>query len=174
MRIIYNILNLYYSSYNSNFFQSGNFATARSVSDLQHLKDKPSIYLATSSPIADIELFFDPPNYDQAAFDLARKSVQPVTLGVFFSIGSIVGPAINFTGPVFVVDGTRDFPFCGRQCDVASGLSENKAEAVKVLYPASTNFSASLVPYTGHGITAHHNSAQASEQIISFLKANQL
>lgn len=140
------------SSNTAAFFQSGTYTIANQVADLPQLKTRPDIWLGTASAISDLELFFDPPNYDQGAFELARQTAQPVTLGSLFSIGAVGGVAQNYSGPVYVIDGSRDFPFCERNCYAPAPSGGNQADAVKMLYPTAKNFTTYIIPETGHGI----------------------
>jgi hypothetical protein len=99
-----------------------------------------------------LELFFDPPYFDQGAFALARSVAQPVTLGSLFTQGAIGGMS-NFTGPVYVIDGAGDFPFCDRNCYAPTPTAATIPEGVKMLYPSASNFSTFIIPETGHGIS---------------------
>ncbi|UZJ56111.1 hypothetical protein CBS101457_005431 [Exobasidium rhododendri] len=158
------------------FFQSATYTPAKNIADLPQLKSRPDIWLGTASAISDLELFFDPPNYDDGAFELARQTAQPVTLGSLTTISAIAGVAKNYTGPVYVIDGERDLPFCGRNCfaPVPASPDENQASAVKALYPSASNFSSFILPETGHGIVVHRTSALSSELIMDFIISNNL
>jgi pimeloyl-ACP methyl ester carboxylesterase len=134
------------------FFLAGTYTIANEVSTLPQLSSRPSVWLATASSIADIESFFDPPHYEQGALTYARSITQPVTLGSLTTIGAIGGVATNYKGPILVIDGARDLPFCGRNCYAPAPTGGNLAEAVKMLFPATSNFTSSILPNTGHGI----------------------
>ncbi|KAH6681605.1 hypothetical protein B0J14DRAFT_576749 [Halenospora varia] len=78
-----------------------------------------------------------------------------------------VAPAPEFTGPIDVVDGENDLPFCQ-----SNGLvPEDKAAAVMgMLYPNAGNGSASyILGDAGHGINAHYNARMAYVHIFGFL-----
>lgn len=121
-----------------------------------------------------ISQFFSPleNTFSPASLALSFKSAQAVTLGAYFTIGTAAG-ASNFTGPVLVINGNEDFPFCNSNCSsVVNGSTI--PEGVKSLYPTASNFSSVIVPQTGHGISAHYSSSAAYEQVMSFIIANKL
>lgn len=137
-----------------------------------HLGSKPDIWLATGSNASDILAFFYPPYFSQESFDLARSTEQPVTLGSLFSVGAVGGQS-NFTGPVQVVNGAKDFIFCSSNCwagpngtDIPSGVKE--------LYPQAKNFTSYIAENTGHGITAHYSQPMVAEEISKWIAAQGL
>ena len=121
---------------------------------------------APGDDAAHIEAFFWPPNYAQGAFDLARDYVDGATIGAFVTLTTIVKPATNFTGPVFVQTGERDVTYCGLHCDI----SQLKA-VQKMLYPmiSDSNFSIDFIPDTGHGIVPHYSGPQSLQKILSWI-----
>ena len=70
--------------------------------------------------------FFRAPYFDPAVLTAAEAAKQTFTIGELFTNGQFVAPAPLFTGPVDVVDGEFDLPFCQSSCLVPS----NKADAV--------------------------------------------
>lgn len=157
------------SSNTASFFQAGTYTIANQVADVPQLKRRPDVWLATASAISDLLLFFDPPNYDQGAFQLARQSAQPVTLGSLFSIGAVGGVAMGYTGPLFVINGARDFPFCSRNCYAPSPTGGPIPDGVKALYPAAANFTSYIIPDTGHGISECLPSVDAARPSLRLL-----
>jgi len=160
-----------FGGYVANFFQAGAYTISKQVYDLLHLRFKPSIYISTGSPTSDLLSFFQPFAYDEGAFELARKTQAPTTLGAFVSISAIGGVADRFTGPVLVVNGDRDFPFCGTDC---SSTTPPIPDGVKSLYPAASSFKSVILPNTGHGIVAHRTGPQQSEEILQWLASQGL
>lgn len=132
-----------FGAYVANFFQAGAFTISNQVRDLPHLRFKPSIYLSTGSATSDVINFFQPFAYDQGAFELARRTEQPTTLGAFISIAAIGGVADRFTGPVLIVNGERDLPFCGTDC---YSTTPPIPDGVKNLYPAASSFKSIILP----------------------------
>ncbi|PMD36761.1 hypothetical protein L207DRAFT_515284 [Hyaloscypha variabilis F] len=80
------------------------------------------------------------------------------------------GVADACKGPMDVVDGENDLPFCQSNCLVP----EDKAAAVKAaLYPNARESSMSFVAKgTGHGLNLHYVAGEAYQQIFEFLRAN--
>jgi len=72
-----------------------------------------STYLLPGVPQAAQMNFYYYPGYDESLFAYDSAQPQPVTVGVMFTLETVAGPATNFTGPVLVVTGAQDFPFCG-------------------------------------------------------------
>lgn len=106
-------------------------------------------------------------------FNAQYASKGTYTLGDEFTLASIFSPAEKFTGPVDIVLGAQDFPFCFGDC-----LSpDNRAEAALSLFYPSANKGGSqtfIVENTGHLINDHSNAGQSYEHINSFLKTNGL
>jgi pimeloyl-ACP methyl ester carboxylesterase len=166
------------TGFTTNSSNLGGYLTAGSYSIANRifpdrLGDKPDTWLVTGSNASDITGFFFPPNYAQEAFDLARATEQPVTLGSLFTVGDVGGVAQNFTGPVQVVNGANDFIFCSSNCwagpngtDIPSG--------VKMLYPAASNFTSYIAEKTGHGITAHYSQPEVAREIVTWIQSQNL
>jgi hypothetical protein len=78
-------------------------------------------------------------------------------------------PAPLFTGPIDVVDGEFDLPFCDGNCDIG-----DKPAAVKLaLYPLAALSSTSYIAKdAGHGLNLHYSAADAYAQIFQFLASN--
>merc|ERR1712029_1217125 len=88
-------------------------------------------YLVSSNIISQQIGFFRAPGFDPSILKLAELTKGSVTLGELFTQGMAAAPATQFNGPVAVVDGHEDFPFCFGNCSAPA----NKAQAVKALYP---------------------------------------
>lgn len=101
---------------------------------------------------------------------LAEATKQTFTFGEFLTIGSVVKPATNFTGPVDVVDGENDFIFCQSNCSLPT---DQAALVLKALYPIASNGSQSVIfPGVGHGINVHYDAPKVYQQILDFIAAN--
>ncbi|TKY91045.1 hypothetical protein EX895_001044 [Sporisorium graminicola] len=137
------------------------------------LANKPAQWLVTGSNASDILAFFYPPFYSQASFDLSRSTEQPVTLGSLFTVGAVGGKADNFTGPVQVVNGAKDFIFCSSNC-YAGPDGKDIPSGVQGLYPKASNFTSYIAEDTGHGITAHYSQPMVAEEIAKWIKAQGL
>jgi len=100
----------------------------------------------------------------------AEATKQTFTIGELFTNSMFMGKAGEFRGPIDVVDGENDLPFCRSNCLVP----QNKAAAVKgALYPNAKNSSTSFVAKgAGHGLNLHYVAGDAYRQIFNFLKEN--
>lgn len=83
------------------------------------------------------------PSVTPAAAERVRATEQPVTQGVLFTAGSLIGPAPEYRGSVLVVTPDRDWPVCGLNCFTGAPQGfESIPEAVVQLYPAAKSFAA--------------------------------
>ena len=117
--------------------------------------------------------FLHAPNFPQANLVQLENTKGTFSMGELFSIQSIItARPVDFTGPIDVVIGENDLPFCSGNCY----YPVNQAEAVNVqLYPVAGSGSQYLVMNgTGHGINLHYSAEMAFDQIQSFVKANGL
>ncbi|KAK4703592.1 hypothetical protein P7C70_g2620, partial [Phenoliferia sp. Uapishka_3] len=134
-------------------------------------------YLITASQSADQLGFFSYPNYTQAALDLFTASKGTYTIGELLSMTNFMPPA-NYTGPVQVVTGARDAPFCATNCyDVPAALNiTSKLDTAKDLFPSlnASNFETFVVPGTGHAVNFHPTAPEAYGKIIAFLTSHNL
>lgn len=95
----------------------------------------------------------------------AKKSTY--TLGQLFTLPSIYAPAPAFTGPVNIVVGQHDFPFCLGDCN---SPPDQAAATIPALYPAAGAGSAHYtVPNSGHLLNAHYQAPEVFAQINNFL-----
>ena len=80
------------------------------------------------------------------------------------------GVADACKGPMDVVDGENDLPFCQSNCLVPS----NKAEAVRgALYPNAGEGSQVFIGKgAGHGLNLHYVAPEAYKHIFGFIKSN--
>lgn len=137
------------STYQPRYFQAGGYSIARDVLP-DHLGDKPTTWLATASPATNQLGFWDYPYYDQGAFDLARKTEQPVTLGSMLSIaGATTKPSPTFNKPVQVVLGAKDFIFAGANAYAGQNGMTIAEEVKPALYSNSDAFETYIPANTG-------------------------
>lgn len=114
--------------------------------------------------------FFRAPNYDPLVLIAANAAKNTFTIGELFTVGQLGTPAPGFTGPVDVVDGENDLPFCQSNCLVPA----NKAAAVRpALYVnAAAGSEYYIAPGAGHGLNQHYAAYGAYLQIFGFIKSN--
>ncbi len=129
-------------------------------------------YIISDTQISNQFDFFRLLNYPSANLVLAEATKQTLTFGELFTLGQVGGPATAFTGPVDVVDGENDWPFCQGNCNVPT----DQAAAVKaILYPAASAGSQSYIAKgAGHALNMHYSATAAFQQIQSFVKTNGL
>lgn len=137
--------------------------------------DYPSGYLAHSDLTALQYAFLYPGRFDVAFAIQGEQTKQPVTTGELLTIGS--APASSpFTGPVLVITGEHDVPFCGGNCygQVPGTNTSTIPEGVAKSYPAASKFEAYIQPATGHGINFQYNATASYEVVQTFLSKNGL
>ncbi|KAI8938736.1 hypothetical protein NX059_004603 [Plenodomus lindquistii] len=137
--------------------------------------DYPSGYLATSDLTALQYAFLYPGNYELALALKGEQTKQPVTTGELLTIGS--APASSpFTGPVLVITGEHDVPFCGGNCygKLPDSTLPNIPAGVMQAFPAASKFESYIQPGTGHGMNFEFNATAGYEVIQNFLASNGL
>ncbi|KAF2763623.1 hypothetical protein EJ03DRAFT_322631 [Teratosphaeria nubilosa] len=125
-------------------------------------------YLVANTITNNQIAFFRAPGFDPVVLALADATKGTVTFGEFFTTTAPTKPAMDFTGPVAVVDGAEDLPFCSGNCSYPVDL----AAAVKpMLYAGleARKFASYLAPVTGHGVNLHYSAGEAFEWIQAFL-----
>lgn len=153
-------------------FFAGLDLTIASQNQPLRFPDLPNGYLISNSIEANQFAFFRAPNFDPALLNIAEATKQTFTVGEFLTTALIEMVSTNFTGPIDVVDGENDFPFCQGNCL----LPHNQAAAVKAaLYPAASSGSDYYIaPGAGHGLNLHYAASMAYEHIQNFIKKNGL
>ncbi|KAE9378921.1 hypothetical protein N431DRAFT_478041 [Stipitochalara longipes BDJ] len=153
----------------SNFFSGLNLVIAREDQPLR-FSELNNGYLISQSVVSNQFGFFRAPNFDPLVLAAAEASKQTFTLGELFTNGMFVSEAKEFRGPIDVVDGENDLPFCQSNCLVP----HDKAAVVKAaLYPNAKGTSTSYVAEgAGHGLNLHYVAVEAYQQIFEFLKGN--
>lgn len=95
--------------------------------------------------------FFNFPYLQTDILLQAFATIQTTTWGELLTMASLGGLALQFTKPVFVVDGESDVPFCDGNCSYPVNVP---AETLKEAFPnADRNASSTLVlPRSAHGL----------------------
>ena len=103
-------------------------------------------------------------------FEKVYSAKSTYTIGQLLTLADIYMPAPAFTGPVNIVVGQHDFPFCLGDCGFPQG---QVAATIRALYPAAAPGSTyDIVPDSGHMLNAHYQAFQVFAQINKFLHAN--
>lgn len=90
---------------------------------------------------------------------------------MLFSQTAIMGTADAFTGPVHVVTGAQDMPFCFRDCyAVPPGAKYPSIPAyAQELYPKTRNFSVYIPENTGHAVNQHYSAPDVYQEMLAFV-----
>lgn len=129
---------------------------------LQGPEAVPAGYMVSSNAAANKYLFLKPTYYDPEILTYAENTKQTVTQGELLTLGSL--PMSNdYTGPVMVIDGDSDLPYCGFDCLATGGAADSLAAMVKDNFPnvGGEDFESYIHPNTGHGINFHYNATAA-------------
>ncbi|KAI1465648.1 alpha/beta-hydrolase [Daldinia caldariorum] len=129
-------------------------------------------YLTQQTSVGIQFAFYRFPNFDDDVFrrQVAHKSTN--TLGVLLTLGSIVAPSPEFTGPVDLVNGEHDLVFCGGNC--VEPVDQNQA-ALSLFYSAAGKGSQSYIAAgAGHSIAAHKSGPDSFKHMVKFLQDNGL
>lgn len=128
-------------------------------------------YLVGDTIISTQIGFFKLPEFAAEVLQKADATKQTVTFGEYFTQGAVGGPAPDYTGPVAVVNGDADLPFCYGNCSYPTNLAAAVQPAV---YPNAAKFASYLAPSTGHGLNLHYTAEAAYEFIQNFLASSGL
>ncbi|OTA63563.1 hypothetical protein K449DRAFT_368356 [Hypoxylon sp. EC38] len=129
------------------FMLGGNYILAHDASPT--LASYPAGYLAPADVTAIQINFFAPGNFDPDILDAAYRGGQPVTIGELMTLGGVTTGNNTFGGPVLIVTGERDIPFCGGNCDVSNPSIPAQANQS---FPNTSYFDTIIVPGAGHGL----------------------
>lgn len=135
----------------------------------------PSGYFANADLNTLQYLFLWPGNFDVGLAVVGEQTKQPVTTGELLTIGS--SPMSSpFTGPVLVVTGEHDVPFCGGNC-YGQIMGQNLPDipsGTKMAFPNASKFEAHIQPNTGHGLNLHYNATAGYQVIQNYLASSGL
>ncbi|KAF2757450.1 alpha/beta-hydrolase [Pseudovirgaria hyperparasitica] len=124
-------------------------------------------YIAAGTPAAFQTGFFTAPGFDARIVQESYSTAGDASaIGELFTQAAISKPAANFTGPVAIVNGDADLPFCFGNCS----YPVDKAQApLAMLYPASQHKGSYIAGTAGHGINLHYSALDAYRWIQDFL-----
>jgi pimeloyl-ACP methyl ester carboxylesterase len=163
----------------SGFSQNGSFVPRFQLGgDFVDVKDNEALaplyghgYLAPGSPSAVQTNFFAPGAFDPEILTFVVDSGQPVTVGELLTVSGETASPNNFAGPVFVITGELDIPFCGGSClEGAPNGSSIPAQAQRSF--KSTNISTTVVPGAGHGLNLEYSHPVTYKAINDFFVQN--
>ena len=153
-------------SFVADFAAGGNFVSAPTVPALDH--SYADGYFAAADASAVQYNFFAPGDFDPAVLQLAYTTGQPVAVGELLTL--LTAPATNsFAGPVLVITGERDVPYCGGDCYATGGGGGSIPAGVREYFPKASKFEAYVVPGAGHGLNLQYSHAVTYDTILGFL-----
>ena len=158
------------------FVAGGNLQQARLHGPLpgrivSGLSDYRSGYLANTNIIGNQYQFFHAPEFDSGLLEFSELNKQPLTIGEMMTQGGVPKQS-RFTGPVYIITGSNDEPFCGGNCYGTDGAAMSIPAASKGVFPLAKPFLAFVQPNTGHGINLHYTATSAYKNIHDFLEAH--
>ncbi|KAJ5105263.1 hypothetical protein NUU61_002610 [Penicillium alfredii] len=130
-------------------------------------------YLTSADTSNNEFLFFQPPYFDPGLLLFAEQNKHPVAVGELLTVGSLPMQS-KFSGPVLVLTGSSDLPFCGGDCLATGGAAPSIPAEAKLAFPAAKPFAAHIQPNTGHGLNMHYNATAGYKYISDFLGAHGL
>lgn len=132
------------------FGLGGNFVQANGNAALASYADG---YLAAGDVSAVQTNFFAPGDFDPALLELGYTTGQPVTVGELLTVAAQTTVTNPLTGPVLIITGGRDLPFCGGDCTITGEAGvPNFLEMSKPYFPSASKFEAVVVGDSGHGL----------------------
>ncbi|EME49515.1 hypothetical protein DOTSEDRAFT_68325 [Dothistroma septosporum NZE10] len=152
------------------FFQlGGDFGLANKNPALAQYPDG---YLASQTESSVQTNFFAPGDFDPKILDFATKTGEPVTIGELLTIGGANSAPNPITGPVLIITGERDVPFCGGDCLAApTGFKSIPAQSRKY-FTNTCVFDAHIVKGAGHGLNLQYTHTQTYQYIQNFFVQN--
>lgn len=128
-------------SFFPDFLLGGNFIEAPQIPALSSYVNG---YLASVAETGVQINFFAPGEFDPAVLKYAYTTGQPVTVGELLTIGGETGSPNLFAGPVHVVTGERDVPYCGGNCNAAPTGYPNIPSTSKQYFTKAEDFTVTI------------------------------
>lgn len=123
----------------------------------------PTSYWTTADIVALQQVFFRYPSFDNEVILAAEANKQTVTLGEALTQNAEI--ATNYTNPVFIVTGDRDYAFCAGSCWQEVDGSSNIPALNKLFFPAVDKFDVYIPAETGHNANLHHSAQEVFGRI---------
>ncbi|EXA48910.1 hypothetical protein FOQG_08247 [Fusarium oxysporum f. sp. raphani 54005] len=137
------------------------------------LADKyPAGYVGVSSTVGIQINFFAEGDFDPKILEVAYEKGQPVSPGELLTLGAPAGKNNTYTGPVQIVTGSRDVPFCGDNC-YSTGSVDPKLPSLldisRQFFTQASRFNTTVVPGAGHGLNFGYSHTVTYDAILEFL-----
>ncbi|KAF2482664.1 hypothetical protein BDY17DRAFT_251478 [Neohortaea acidophila] len=135
------------------------------------IPEYPLGYLAPGGTAALEEDLLGPNEFDPTILPFLASTGAPPTVGEFLTLtaGSAAdGPPTEFTGPVLVISGQNDLPFCGGNCDQSFTGYPTLPAAAQRLFPNASAYQTVIVPGSGHGLNLQYTHPFTYAQVNGF------
>ncbi|KAF4444411.1 hypothetical protein F53441_11136 [Fusarium austroafricanum] len=135
-------------------------------------KKYPAGYLAVASTVGVQTNFFSEGDFDPAILEYAYKNGQPVTPGEILTLGAPTAKKNKYTGPVQIVTGSRDVPFCGDNCYSTVSVDpklDSLLDVSKKYFTKASRFNTTVIPGAGHGLNMAYSHTKTYDAILNFL-----
>ncbi|KAK5172667.1 uncharacterized protein LTR77_002787 [Saxophila tyrrhenica] len=152
------------------FLLGGNFVEANGNAAFS---DLPDGYFAAGNPSGVQTNFFAPQDFDPAILTYAYNNGQPVTVGELLTFGGETGSPNPFAGPVHIVTGERDIPYCGGNC-LAAPTGYDSVPATSQQFFENTDIDVTIIPGAGHGLNLQYTHPQTYSSILNWFADNGL
>jgi pimeloyl-ACP methyl ester carboxylesterase len=149
------------------FLLGGNFVA---VQNTPLAPTYPAGYFAAGSLAGVQTNFFASGQFDSAMLDYAYATGQPVSQGELLSISGAAAGTSAFSGPVLVITGERDLPFCGGDCLATGNGQASIPSSLKNSMP-NASVEVVIVPGTGHGLNMEYSHQETYKTMLDFLDA---
>lgn len=139
------------------------------LSNISRFKGSASGYLLSSSQVGWQTGFFTAPNFDEQVMLSSFANASSISFGELFSRKNVTVAATGYKGPVLIVNGDSDLPYCSGNCTFPTNKGD---DALKSAFALSRNASSFVVAGTGHALNLHRTAGAAYMCIMDFLKAS--
>ncbi|KAK5989831.1 hypothetical protein PT974_08092 [Cladobotryum mycophilum] len=157
-------------NYLDQFALGGNFAPSNLNPALS--VNYPAGYLAPKSSIGFHINFFAPGDFDPELLTYGTQTGQPASPGELLTVGAGTGVDNVFEGPVMIITGEYDVPFCGGDCKATSSIQQKFPDLIAASAPffkKASVFNATVVNGAGHGLNMGYTSASVYASKLDFI-----
>jgi len=156
------------ADYTAYFLLGANFVNVDTVPSLasKYMGEGVRGYIAPQNLTGVQQNFFSPGMFSPKVLEVAGQTGQPVTYGELLTLGAPAGVMSEFAGPVLIITGDYDIPFCGGNC--TTGNSSFLDVSASLLKKASP-FETFVVPKAGHGLNLEYSWPTTYGKILDFL-----
>jgi pimeloyl-ACP methyl ester carboxylesterase len=149
----------------SDFVFGGNFVDVQTTP----LKDNYTAgYFAAGNPSAVQTNFFAPGQFDPKMLEFAVETGHPVSQGEMLTIGGAGHGVSSFQGPVLVITGERDLPFCGGDCLTTKNAFGSIPGAAQEVF-GNVTVEVHIVKDAGHGLNYEYSAQDTFAKMVKFL-----